>query len=75
MRDAYSNLDKTFKINIVDSRSASHPYHEKEYYIVKKGDTLSKIAVEHQTTVTLLCKLNKIKKTDKLRVGRRIRIR
>ncbi len=75
MKDAYSNLDKTFKINIVDSRSASHPYHEKEYYIVKKGDTLSKIAVEHQTTVTLLCKLNKIKKTDKLRVGRRIRIR
>ena len=75
MKDAYSNLDKTFKINIIDSRSASLPYHEKEYYIVKKGDTISKIAVEHQTTVTLLCKLNKLKKTDKLRVGRRIRIR
>ena len=43
--------------------------------VVKKGDTLSKIAVEQHTTVSLLCRLNNMKKTDTLRVGRKIRIR
>ena len=44
-------------------------------YVVKKGDTLSKIAVENETTVSILCKLNKMKKTDKLRVGRKVRVK
>ena len=46
-----------------------------KYYTVKKGDTLSKIAVENDTTVSILCKKNKMKKTDKLRVGRKIRVK
>lgn len=75
MKNAYSNLNKNLKFSIHDARMVTQPYKEKEYYTVKKGDTLSKIAVEHKTTVTLLCKLNSMKKTDKLRIGRRIRIR
>ena len=47
----------------------------KEYYVVKKGDTLSSIAVENQTTVSLLCKLNKMKKTVVLREGTKIRVK
>ena len=46
----------------------------KQYYTVKKGDTLSSIAVEYSTTVSILCKLNKIKKNSTLRVGQRIRV-
>lgn len=72
---AYADLDKSFKINIVDLKSKPKANQEKEYYVVKKGDTLSKIAVEYQTTVSILCKLNKMKKTDPLRIGRKIRIR
>ena len=78
MNTAYNDLVKRTDLKIVDSRPSKPTYvakTEAQYYVIKKGDTLSKIAVEHQTTVTLLCKLNKIKKTDKLRVGRRIRIR
>ena len=74
MKDAYANLDKSFKLNIVDSRGTTHPYREKVYYTVRKGDTLSKIAVNHHTTVSILCKLNNMKKTDKLRIGKKIRV-
>jgi murein DD-endopeptidase MepM/ murein hydrolase activator NlpD len=47
----------------------------RKYYKVRKGDTLSKIAKKNRTTVTKLCKLNKIKKKTKLKLGRRIRVR
>ena len=42
---------------------------------VKKGDTLASIAVENYTTVSILCKLNKFKKTTKLWKGRKIRVK
>ena len=47
----------------------------RKYYKVRRGDTLSKIAKKNRTTVSKLCKLNKIKKKTKLGVGRRIRVR
>lgn len=75
LTDAYADLDKSIKINIVDTIPKPQAPPKKVYYVVKKGDTLSSIAVEHQTTVSILCKLNKMKKTDPLRVGRKIRIR
>ena len=74
MKDAYANLDKSFKLNIVDSKGTKEVHKEKVYYTVKKGDTLSKIAVNHHTTVSILCKLNNMKKTDKLRIGKKIRV-
>lgn len=75
LSDAYADLDRSFKISIVDTIPKPQAPPKKVYYVVKKGDTLSKIAVEQQTTVSILCKLNKMKKTDPLRVGRKIRIR
>lgn len=74
MAEAFADLDKPFTLNVIDSKGTSHPYRPKNYYVVQKGDTLSKIAVEHGTTVSILCKMNKIRKTDKLRVGKRLRI-
>lgn len=44
------------------------------YYTIRKGDNLGKIARRHRTTVGRICKLNRIKPTTTLRVGRRIRI-
>lgn len=44
------------------------------YYRIRKGDTLGKIARNHGTTVSRLCKLNRISKRTILRIGRRIRV-
>ena len=42
------------------------------YYIVKKGDTLSKIATKYNTTVYNLIKLNNIKDKNSISVGQKI---
>ena len=48
---------------------------EKVYYTVKKGDTLSKIARQHNTTVNKLCQLNGISSTTILKIGRKLRVK
>jgi LysM repeat protein len=48
---------------------------EKVYYTIKKGDTLSKIAKQHHTTVNKLCQLNGITSTTILKVGRKLRVK
>jgi cell wall-associated NlpC family hydrolase len=48
---------------------------EKVYYTIKKGDTLSKIAKQHHTTINKLCQLNGITTTTILRVGRKLRVK
>jgi murein DD-endopeptidase MepM/ murein hydrolase activator NlpD len=46
-----------------------------KYYQVKSGDTLSSIARKHNTTVSQLCQLNKIKTTSVLQVGKSLRVK
>lgn len=46
-----------------------------QYYTVKKGDTLAKIAKRYGTSVNQLCKLNKISTKTTLVVGRKIRVK
>lgn len=74
MAKAYDGFDKSFTFHVIDSLPHQKPDVHK-FHIVKKGETLSKIAVEHGTTVTILCKLNNMKKTDILRIGRKIRVK
>ena len=45
------------------------------YYVVRKGDSLSKIASRNHTTVRRLCELNNITTKTILKIGRRLRIR
>ena len=45
------------------------------YYTIRKGDTLGKIAQRYHTSISKLCKLNKIKETTLLQIGRRLRVR
>ncbi len=45
-----------------------------EYYTVRKGDYLFKIAEEYGVTCTDLCKMNGIKRNTPLRVGQKIRV-
>ena len=70
---AYDDLENKSKIKIIDSQKYKES--QKVYYVVKKGDTLSSIAVEHNTTVSILCKINNISKNAKLRVGQKIRVK
>ena len=78
MNTAYNDLVKDTSLRIVDSRPSKPSYvskSEAKYYVIKKGDTLSKIAARHHTSVNNLCRLNGMKKTTKLKIGRRIRVK
>lgn len=46
----------------------------RRYHTVRRGDTLSSIARRNGTTVSRLCKLNRIGTRSTLRVGQRIRL-
>jgi len=50
-------------------------YVEKKYYKVKSGDTLSRIAEKHRTSINRLCSLNGLRKTSILQIGQNIRVR
>ncbi|TND09640.1 MAG: metalloendopeptidase-like membrane protein [Bacteroidetes bacterium] len=45
------------------------------YHSIKKGDTLSALAVKYHTTVTKICQLNGIKSTTVLQIGRKLRVK
>ncbi len=45
------------------------------YYVVKRGDTLGKIAYKNGVSVKQIARLNKISSKTKLKAGRRLRIR
>ena len=45
------------------------------YYVVKKGDTLSKIASKYNTTYQALASLNNIKNPNKIYIGQKILIK
>ena len=46
-----------------------------KYYRIRSGDTLGAIARRHGTTVSNICRLNGIKSTTILRIGRSLRVR
>lgn len=47
----------------------------RQYYKIKKGDTLSSIARRHHTSVKALCRLNNMSPNATLSVGKRIRVK
>lgn len=61
---------------VQEQSSKSVAYKSKaSYHTVKQGDTLSAIARKHHTTVDRLCKLNKIKETTILQIGRKLKVK
>ena len=48
---------------------------EKRYYRVRSGDNLGLIARRHHTTVSALCRLNGIKSTSILQIGKVLRVK
>lgn len=47
----------------------------KVYHTIRRGDTLSGLAVKYGVSVSQLCKLNNITRTTVLQLGRKLRIR
>ena len=48
---------------------------EPVYHTVVKGDTLYRIAVRNNTTVGELCRLNNMKSSDPLKIGKKLRVK
>lgn len=74
----YSKFDQNFDDEIAneeDDKKEAAAAAAVRYYTVRKGDTLSRIAVNNHTTVSKLCQLNGIKSTTVLKIGRRLRVR
>lgn len=73
LKTAFDDLTRNTQMKVINVPNPNEA--ERKYYIVKKGDSLSSIAVENNTTVSILCKFNKMKKTDVLRTGKKLRIK
>lgn len=53
----------------------SYAASQRLYHTIKSGDTLGGLAKKYGTTVTRLCKMNNIKSSTVLRIGRKIIVR
>ncbi len=62
--------------NVVDEEHhTTVPKPVKKYYKVRSGDNLTRIAQKNNTTVERICKLNGIRPTTTLQVGRSLRVK
>ena len=82
LRDPNLFLHKTlFRPGVTPSQqwktnsSGKKQYVEKKYYKVRAGDTLSRIAEKHKTSISRICSLNGIRSTSILRIGQNLRVR
>ena len=74
----YSHAGQDFEDEIAneeqDKQEAAAKAAER-YHVIRSGDTLGALARKYGTTVTNICRLNGIKSTTVLRIGRRLRVR
>lgn len=74
----HSNAGQDFEDEIANEEQDKKEAAEKaamQYYRIRSGDTLGGIARRYGTTVTNICRLNGIKSTTVLRIGRSLRVR
>lgn len=64
-----------FKKASTSSKPVTNTNTTKKYYVVKKGDNLSKIAKGYKTTVSKLVALNNIKDKNKIYVNQKLRVK
>lgn len=74
----YSNAGQDFDDELANEEEDKKEAAEKEamrYHRIRSGDTLGAIARKYGTTVNNICRLNGIKSTTVLRIGRTLRVR
>ncbi len=64
------SLDEPKSTNTFEQQNAT-----KEFYKVKKGDTLARIAKQYNTSVLELTKLNNISKSSIIHIGQKLRVK
>ena len=67
--------NKAVEKSLHQPQPATKPASSAKYHTVKQGDTLYAIARKYHTTVDKICKLNKIKETTILQIGRKLRVK
>ena len=74
----YSRAGQDFEDEIANEEQDKKEQAEREamrYHKIRSGDTLGAIARKYGTTVSNICRLNGIKSTTILRIGRTLRVR
>ena len=74
----YSRAEQNFEDEIANEEQDKKEKAEREamrYHKIRSGDTLGAIARKYGTTVNNICRLNGIKSTTILRIGRTLRVR
>lgn len=76
--DILSNYNQNRSLNIIDKVDVSENTKDQDYsvvvYIVKKGDTLWKIAKRFKTTVDFIVRTNGIEDENKIYIGQKLYI-
>lgn len=76
--DIHSSFEQDFEdewLNHEQDKKEDAEEEAKRYYTVRSGDTLYGIARKNNTTVNELCRLNGIKSSSVLKIGRSLRVR
>lgn len=77
-RDYIPGISNTYVVednSNVKSKSKAKSSKSKKYHTIKNGDTLSKVSRKYGTSVKQLCSINRIKPTQKLQLGTKLRVR
>ncbi len=73
-RASYHSSRRVSKLALHETKDDALASLEKQrkVYVVRKGDTLSRISRRNNTTITAICRTNKIKRTSTLRIGQKL---
>ena len=73
-RASYHNSRRLSKLALYETKEDALASLEKQrkVYVVKKGDTLSRISKRNNTSIAAICRTNKIKKSSTLRIGQKL---
>lgn len=74
LKKEYLNRGAAYR-HYVKTGNAVAPEMAVAYHTVRKGDSLSRIAAKYHTSVRALCRLNGIRETTVLQVGKRLKVR
>lgn len=73
-RPSYHSSRRLPKLALFETKEEALASIEKQrkVYVVRKGDTLSRISQRNRTSIAAICRTNKIKRTSTLRVGQKL---
>ena len=74
----YSNYEQDFEDewkNEEDDKREEAERKAMKWHVIRSGDTLSRIAVNNNTTISEICRLNGISRNTTLKIGRKLRVR